>query len=219
MLNGLWRDLALAARSLTKARAFSIVCVVSLGIGMTPVIAIPYASRVTTFMPPGVNTDGLVQLVTTSVGPHEQTEAWSYPDYLDLRDANTGITLFGSTGKPSEVTLPNGGAKLPVSAMYVPANYFKTLGVTLARGPGFDASADDPLRAEPVVILTDQFWKNHVNADPDIVGKTLTLDGTPHVVAGIAPETFAGHISFLDPELFLRRAERKPGRALFHGDA
>jgi predicted permease len=220
MLNGLWRDLALAARSLTKARAFSFVCVVSLGIGMTPVIAIPYASRVTTFMPPGVNTDGLVQLVTTSVGPHQQTEAWSYPDYLDLRDANTGVTLFGSTGKPSEITLPNGGTKLQVSAMYVPANYFKTLGVALARGAGFDASADDPLRAEPVVILTDQFWQNHLNADPDIVGKTLKLDGTAHVIVGVAPDQFVGHVGFSPRNLFvpLERHPRLLARAAADAD-
>src|SRR5688572_31498878 len=95
MLTGFWRDIALAARTLAKARAFTFVCVVSLGIGMTPVIAIPYVSRVTTLTPPGVDTDTLVQLVTTSVGPHEQTETWSYPDYVDLRDADTGLTLIG----------------------------------------------------------------------------------------------------------------------------
>src|SRR5687768_8570729 len=105
MLQGIWGDLAYAGRSLAKARAFTLVCVVSLGIGMAPVIAIPYVSRVTTLTPPGVNTEELVQLVTTSVGPHQQTEQWSYPDYVDLRDANTGLTLIGWTGGQSEVTL------------------------------------------------------------------------------------------------------------------
>ena len=105
---GLWRDLIHAGRSLAKARAFTFVCVVSLGIGMTPVIAIPYVSQLTTLTPPGVNTEELVQLVTTSVGPRGQTEQWSYPDYLDLRDANTGITLIGWTGGQSEITFRGG---------------------------------------------------------------------------------------------------------------
>src|SRR5688572_8592200 len=109
MLPGFFRDLAHAARSLAKARAFTSVCVVSLGIGMAPVIAIPYVSRVTRMMPPGVNTDDLVQLVTTSVGPHLQTEGWSYPDYVDLRDTNTGITLIGWTGAQSEITFEGTG--------------------------------------------------------------------------------------------------------------
>jgi hypothetical protein len=46
MFTGIWRDLFHAGRSLAKARAFTFVCVVSLGIGMVPVIAVPYASRI-----------------------------------------------------------------------------------------------------------------------------------------------------------------------------
>ena len=57
-----------------KGRAFTFVCVVSLGIGMAPVIAIPYVARLTTLTPPGVNTEELVELVTTSVGPRQQTQ-------------------------------------------------------------------------------------------------------------------------------------------------
>jgi predicted permease len=168
---------------------------VSLGIGMAPVIAIPYVSRLATLTPPGVNTEELVQLVTTPVGPHQQTELWSYPDYLDLRAANTGITLIGWIGAPSEITFPaTGGSKVRASTMFVPADYFKTLGVALARGAGFDPSADDPLRSEPVVILNDQFWQNRLSADPEIVGKTLTMDGIPHLVVGVAPAQFGGHI-------------------------
>src|SRR4051794_29841532 len=132
MLTGLWRDLAHAARSLARARAFTFVCVISLGIGMAPVIAIPYVSRLMTLTPPRVNTEELVELVTTSVGPHEQTEQWPYPDYVDLRDANTGATLFAWTGEQSEITFERGGgAKTTASTMFVPANYFKTLGVAL----------------------------------------------------------------------------------------
>jgi hypothetical protein len=69
MFNGIWRDLVHAGRSLAKARAFTLVCVVSLGIGMAPVIAIPYLSRALTIQPAGLNTEGLVRILTTRVGP------------------------------------------------------------------------------------------------------------------------------------------------------
>jgi putative ABC transport system permease protein len=209
MLKGIWGDLAYAGRALAKARAFTFVCVVSLGIGMAPVIAIPYVSRLTTLTPPGVNTEELVELVTTSVGPHQQTQQWSYPDYVDLRDANTGITLIGWVGAQSAVTFQATGGSMRTSTMFVPANYFKTLGVALARGAGFDASADDPLRAEPVVILNYQFWQNRLSADPDIVGKTLAMDGNPHVVVGVAPDQFGGHLGFTGWDLFVP-LERHP---------
>ena len=210
MLTSLWRDLVHAGRSLAAARAFTVVCVVSLGIGMAPVIAIPYVSRLTRLMPPGVNTEELVELVTTSVGPRQQTQQWSYPDYVDLRDATTGTTLIGWTGAQSEVTFQaTGGSKMHASTMFVPANYFKTLGVALARGAGFDASADDPLRSEPVVVLNYQFWQNHLSADPDIVGKALTMDHIPHVVVGVAPDRFGGHLGFTGWDLFVP-LERHP---------
>jgi predicted permease len=204
MFEGIARDLVHAGRSLAKARAFTVVCVVSLGIGMAPIIAIPYVSRLTTLPPPGVDTEELVELVTLSVGPRQQTQQWSYPDYVDLRDANTGITLIGWVGAQSEVTFQaTGGSKMRASTMFVPANYFKTLGVALARGAGFNASADDPLSAEPVVILNYQFWQNRLSADPDIVGKTLTMEGIPHVVVGVAPDQFGGHLGFTGWDLFV----------------
>ena len=207
MLGGLGRDLALAARSLTKARTFTFVCVISLGIGMAPVIAIPYASRLSWAPPAGVETDGLVELVTASNGPHQASAQWSYPDFLDLQDSDTGMALIGWAGAPSEVTfhMPE-TAKTRVSTFFVSANYFETIGVTLAQGAGFDAA----VKGEPVVILGYRFWQNRLGSDPDIVGKTLTMDGVPHVVVGIAPDQFGGHLGFQGGVLFVP-LERHPG--------
>ena len=131
MLSNIWNDLIHAARSLAKARAFTFVCVVSLGIGMAPVIAIPYLSRILTIQPPGVKTEGLVEILTTRVGPRAATDSWSYPDYVDLRDANTGTALVGWTYGQSEAQ------KDSVRAMFVSTNYFQTIGVTLFRDYAF----------------------------------------------------------------------------------
>src|SRR6186997_3052072 len=175
MFSGIWRDLVHAGRALAKARAFTLVCVVSLGIGMAPVIMIPYLSRVLTVQPVGVKTDGLVEILTTRVGSRAATDIWSYPDYADLRDANTGMALVGWTYGQSEFK------KDALRAMFVSTNYFETIGVTLFRGPGFSASS------EPAVILGYRTWQNHFASDPDIIGKTLTLDEIPHLVTGVAP--------------------------------
>ena len=205
MLEGIWRDVAYAGRSLAKARAFTCVCVVSLGIGMVPVIAVPYFSRVTRTPPPGVKTEGLVELVTTPLGPREATDAWSYPDFMDLRAADPGIDIAGWTGKPGKIKIqtPAGVETRSVATMFVSANYFKTVGVALARGPGFDPGVDEPLTAEPVVILGYEFWQRQLGADPDIVGKTLALDDIPRVVVGIAPDRFDGHLFLHGKEVFV----------------
>src|SRR6185369_15147778 len=153
MFGGIWRDLAHAGRALTKARGFTVVCVVSLGIGMAPVIFIPYISRVLTIRPAGVKTDGLAELITTRAGSREPTEAWSYPDYVDLRNANTGMSLVGWTYGQSEVQ------RNAVRAMFVSTDYFQTMGVTLFRGPGFSATT------EPAVILGYRYWQNNLASD------------------------------------------------------
>ena len=112
--------------SLAMARAITFVCVVSLGIGMALVIAIPYGARILRLPPPGVNTEGLVELVTSSRGPPGRRR----------------VVLSGPRGsaRPGVYTES-------VPTMFVSANYFRTIGVTLARGPGFDAAVDDPLTA------------------------------------------------------------------------
>jgi putative ABC transport system permease protein len=211
MLNGIRRDLLHAGRSLTKARAFTFVCVVSLGIGMVPVIAVPYLFRITRTPPPGVQTDGLVEVVTTPRGPRAATDAWSYPDFLDLRAGATGMSISGWVGGPSKIAIqtPGGVETKSVPTMFVSANYFSTIGVALARGPGFADGMDDPSRTGPAVIVGHTFWQTELGADPDIVGKTLKLDETPHVVAGIAPEQFDGHLFLHGKDLFVP-LERHP---------
>jgi predicted permease len=210
MFKGIWRDLGYAGRSLAKARAFTFVCVISLGIGMVPVIAIPYGARLFTMPPPGVNTQGLVELVTTRVGPRAATDEWSYPDFVDLRASDTGVAMTGWVGGRSEVMLhAPGGEKTESQTLFVSANYFRTIGVALARGAGFDGEMDHPLKAAPVVVLGDNFWQNRLGSDPGIVGKTLTLNNIPHVVVGVAPPQFNGHLGFQGAQLFVP-LERHP---------
>lgn len=203
MFTGILRDFVQAARSLANARTFTFVCVVSLGIGMAPVIAVSYGMRIFTTPPPGVDTEGLVEIVTTPVGPRRASNAWSYPDFIDLRGADTGVSLIGWVHRQGQVTLDAAGAKIPAATMYVSHDYFRTIGVALARGPGFQATT------EPVVILGHAFWQNRLNADDDVIGKTLDLDGTPHVVVGVAPEPFEGHLALQGRELFVP-LERHP---------
>jgi predicted permease len=196
MFKGIWSDLVYAARSLAKARAFTFVCIVSLGIGMVPVIAVPYISRILKAPPPGVNTDGLVEVFTTTNKSRPATNSWSYPDYMDLRKANTGIAIFGWTAAPNEITLP-GGRKTATYPMYVSPDYFKTLGVTLARGSGFDGQTD------AAVIVGYRFWQDNLSSDPEIIGKTLKLDNVPYIVVGLAPEHFVGHFGLDGKDMFV----------------
>ena len=89
---------------------------------MAPVIAIPYGARILKMPPPGVNTEGLVELLTTPLGSRGASDEWSYPDFVDLRDADTGIVMTGWAMGESEVTPQTPGeAKTAVPTMFVSA--------------------------------------------------------------------------------------------------
>jgi predicted permease len=209
-LTGVGRDLIHAGRSLARARAFTSVCVLTLGIGMAPVIVIQLGARFFTTPPPGVDPKApteLVELVTRRVGEHGATSRWSYPDFVAIRDASPGVSVAGWAFSKSAVAVPASGVNTTSRTMFVSSGYFKTMGVPLARGGGFQETTD------AVVILGHAFWQKRLAADPDIVGKTIVVEGVQHVVAGIAADRFGGHIAHEEVvDLFLP-LERYPGVA------
>jgi putative ABC transport system permease protein len=203
-IDSLRRDLIHAGRSLIKERAFTLVCVISLGIGIGAVVALVTFGRAITAPARGINTNGLTEVLVLPQGPLRAKagvwalEQWSYPDYQMLRDSDTGMSVTGWVRETSEI-----GIKVPDEAelrravtLYVSSNYFDTFGVSLAKGAGFDPRIDDAPSAEPRVVLSHDFWKLQTLSDPDIVGKPVVLNGVPHTVVGVTPDNFHGHFHF-----------------------
>src|SRR5678816_900293 len=211
MLQAIIRDILNAAHSLSRARSFTVVVVASLGIGMGTFVGLANFIRGMTAPTPGVNTDGLVELLVTPTGPLKARtgdwaiEQWSYPDFVELRDADTGMAVTGWAMGESRHQRSEGVAPVPVPTMFVSANYFSTIGISLTRGPGFGPVSTDALSAEPRVVVGHDFWRNILNSDPDIIGKRITLDDVAHVVVGVGPVGYRGHWN----------DDKSPGVALF----
>ena len=106
-LHSIRRDLAHAARSLAKDRAFTLVCVISLGIGMGAFVALVIFTRAITAPARGINTNGLTELLVLPLGPLRAKagewalERWSYPDYQALRDATPVWPSRDGPGSPA----------------------------------------------------------------------------------------------------------------------
>ncbi len=219
-LQSFQRDLVHAVRTLARERAFTLVCVVSLGIGMGAVVALATLGRTITAPARGVSSDGLVELLVVPQGPLREKagvwalERWSYPDYRALRDGDVGMDVTGWSLESREFGEPTPEQKTPtrVSTLYVSPNYFRTFGVSLARGTGFDASADDAPSAAPTVVLSHDFWTSRLATNPDVVGTTVLVDRVPHTVVGIAPPDFRGHFHFFQapPSLLFVPLEQHP---------
>jgi predicted permease len=115
-------------------------------------------------------------------------EQWSYPDFADLREADTGMALTGWAIGEVRHQRSEGTAPAHVPAMFVSANYFSTVGVSLERGVGFAPSSTTG------VVIGNDFWRNVLNSDPDIIGKSITLDDVAYIVMGVAPAGYRGHL-------------------------
>lgn len=108
-LDSIRRDLTHAARSLAKDRAFTLVCVVSLGIGMGAVVALATFGRAIMAPARGIDITGLTEVLVLPLGPLRAKagvwalEQWSYPDYQALRDSDTGMAITGWTRETSEI--------------------------------------------------------------------------------------------------------------------
>jgi putative ABC transport system permease protein len=200
-------DLLYAARTLSRARAFTAVCVVSLGLGMGVVMALLLLIRMVFSTPPYVDRAHLAELVVRPSGQllaqvgNAIVDTWSYPDYLDVRDAASTIAVTGWT-RGEGLFQPAGQSEtMALPTMFVSSNYFSTIGVTLPLGPGF-TKVDDASRAEPEAVIGHRIWQTRFNSDPAIVGRTLTINQTSYVVVGVAPEKFRGHRGGLDDSTY-----------------
>ena len=202
MMNSL-SDLLRAARTLTRARAFTAVCVVSLGLGMGVVIAILLLLRIVTATPAHVNDKGLVEVVVRPSGQLRAQagsaiiDTWSLPDYLDVRDAAGGMAMSGWSRGEGLYQPEDKGPAISVQTMYVSSNYFSTIGVTLPRGSGF-TRVDDASRAEPEAVIGHRLWQVRFNSDPNIIGRRVRINQADYAIVGVAPEDFRGHTSGLN---------------------
>ncbi|HWI20481.1 MAG TPA: ABC transporter permease [Vicinamibacterales bacterium] len=107
-------------------------------------------------------------------------------NFLDFQKMNT--TLDGLEGyftfvTPAQLTTDS-GAEIAYSVFVTP-NMFNLLGRTAARGRVFSVNED-----APVTVLSHGYWQRRFGADPNIVGKTLTMQGTPFEVIGVMPPEF-----------------------------
>ena len=111
----------------------------------------------------------------------------SYPDFEDYREAVDQTGLFDLAvhdWEPYAIAGDGGAAR--VGGGRVSANLFDVLGVQPLLGRTFLPEEEEP-GATPVVILSEQLWRRQFGADPDVLGQTVLLNGTPHNVIGIIP--------------------------------
>ena len=178
---------------------FTAIAVASLALGIGANTAIfSLLDQVLLRSLPVRDPERLVLLHTEVYGPGSSSSdnfesVFSYPMYRDLRDRNPafeGLMARMSGG----VTVVYRGSAEPATAESVSGNFFQVLGVNAEWGRVFTPEDDGAAGAHAVVVLAHSFWSARLGADRSILDRTVSLNGQPMVVIGIAPPGFHGII-------------------------
>jgi macrolide transport system ATP-binding/permease protein len=198
MLTGLRRDCRYALRTLIRERGFTAVVVLTLALGMGGTTATYSAiDAILLRSAPVAEPERVVNVymlhaarATANPAAGDQVGGASYPDYADLRDSNVldGLAAFSGV----ELTLDMNGAPERIEGQVVTGNFFDVLGVPSLIGRTLTPEDDrigSPVR---VAVLSHGTWQRRFGSDPNVVGRSVSLNGNLYNVIGVAPQGFTG---------------------------
>ena len=189
-------DLTYAVRRLVKSPGFTFVAVVTLALGIGANTAI--FSLVNAVLIRGLPVRAPQELVEVYTSDSNQYPyaTTSYPDFEELRELThvfAGVvgtrTFLARVDRDDRPVMAFGEA--------ISWDYFHVLGVPMALGRSFLPEEDATPGSHPVVILGHRTWESDFGGDPDILGRTVRLNGMPFTVVGVAPRAFTGSMPVL----------------------
>ena len=179
-------QLRFAFRQLLNNPAFSAVAIVTLALGIganTAIFSIVNAVLLRPLPYPDANR---IMVVNESSGPG-QDYACALPDYLDWQKDNTVFEHLAATHKESR-NLSGIPGRDPerVSGAAVTRNFFSVVGLGPEIGRTFSED-EDKAGAPSVVVISDRLWRRSFNADPGVLGRSITLHDSSYTVIGVMP--------------------------------
>jgi len=212
-LEGLGRDLRLAARVLAKSPGFTAAAVLCLALGIGAVAAVfgvfdAVLLRALPFRQP----DRLLALL--SADERVDRLPLSVPEFRDLQ-VERAVFSQVAAGTPGFVNLTGVDEPAQLIGAYVTAGFFQTLGVDPVLGRAFRPEEELPANRR-VVLLTDGLWRRRFGADPRIVGRKVSLSDQPFTVVGVLPPGFQTSIFPGEPDVWMPLAlpDKVPPRTL-----
>jgi len=188
-------DLRFSARSFLHHPSFTATVVLSLALGIGATTAIySLVDQVLLHALPVRQPNRLVLIDWNGDQAGNGFGSWnlmSYPICRDLQQQDRffeGVVCRAAT----TVNLSTGGEHKPAAAEIVSANYFSVLGVAPALGRVFGSDDDRPPGADPVVVLSYDFWKTQLASAADVLGRKVLVNQHPMTVIGVAAAEFRG---------------------------
>jgi putative ABC transport system permease protein len=181
-----------AIRQLLRRPALSLTVIVMLALGIGAATAIFSLFHQVLIQPlPVPEPERLVNLVYADAGDSSPSDATSYPMFRDLEAQQTVFTGIAAR-VPLDANVTFGDTAVRISGELVSGSYFQVLGLVPALGRLIAPSDEPAIGESSVVVLSHDLWRNRFGADPDVVGRELTVNGRLLTVVGVAPARFSG---------------------------
>ncbi|MBD0373380.1 MAG: ABC transporter permease [Pyrinomonadaceae bacterium] len=185
----LWQDIRFGLRLMAKKPGFTLIGVLALALGIGANTAIFSVVKAVLLSPlPYQNPERLVWIWGTNPASNIKEEEASMPDFNDWRTQSQSFEeMAGFTNWAATVTGEGEPERIPGSI--ITAKFFSVLGVQPLMGRTFNEDENGPKGAR-VVILSHGLWQRRFGGNPNAIGQTITLNGTPYHVVGIMPPSF-----------------------------
>ena len=184
LIEDLWQDLRSGLRMLRKNPGFTLVAVLSLGLGIGLNSTVFSFINAAMFRPLPFPDSGKFVRIQDDNFP-------AYSDYLAFRD-RAGIFTGLAAYDFDSFNLLSGSTSGRVGIAKVSGNYFDVLKVRMALGRAFSPEEDRTPGGHPVAVLSYGLWQSRFGADPGIVGKSFNLQKVPFTIVGVASQEFQG---------------------------
>lgn len=210
-MGDVWADLRYAVRTLGRSPLFATVAILSLALGIGANTAVfTLLDQVVLRLLPVKNPQELVLLTSrgSHYGSNTGANALSYPMYKDFRDQNQ---VFSGVLCRYMLPLSVGveGQTERLAGELVSGNYFEVLGVGAAIGRTITPDDDRESGAQPVAVLSYDYWLERFGRDPQIVGKELIVNGHKLTIIGVSEKGFDGTEVGFPPKMRIPVAMKK----------
>jgi predicted permease len=192
------RDLRFAIKSLSRSPGFTLIAIITLGLGIganTSMFSILNGYMLSPA--PYPDSDLLERIYRTTA--QNSRGSVSPADYLDLKSEMNAYGEVAAWGfLDMSLSEPGQPAETPFG-LRISANLFSTLGTTPELGRSFRPD-EEILGNHRVLIFSHRYWQNRFAGDPRIIGRTVRVDGEPHEIVGVLPATFSDwrHLAAVD---------------------
>jgi len=182
------QDLRYALRTAWRDRAFSMIAVLTLALGIGANTALFTIVNAVVLAPlPFRSPDQLVRVTSDFTRQHVRDVGLSIPELFDLRRAGLFDDIAGVW--PVSANLTETDEPERVETALVDANYFAMLGIGAQLGRVFEAADAEPGITE-VAVISDALWRRRFGADPRVLGRRIRIDNDMYSIIGVAAASF-----------------------------